>query len=435
MKSITIFLLLAVSVAGNVLLALKLRVPSAVQSSVSVAALGQTSNAATKSGAATAVADAKAAAAAATALGARIQGTDWATLSAGGDLATLVARMRAAGFPPLAIHAAVWAELTRRSSEQRLKLMPAQDLMAYWKSPMSAYADPERMAALRNLYRDLQQGMKNLLGPDADRPSAFLAFTERRQFGDLPTSKIDQIKQITQDYSDLTARIRADSQGMLLREDREKLAYLEQEKQKDIAAALTPAEYEDYSLRSSPTAFQLRYQLASFDPTEAEYRAIYAAQSEFDKKYSFSTGLAPRTPDYAEQRRTDEQKLVATVKAAIGDDRGAEYERLRDYSYSSLVNIAQRLDLPKDSALQVWNVQKDVQQRVTAVQANRDLSAADRAQQLSALQQEATSRVTTVLGERGLAAYKASGGYWLQNIVPTQSGGGGGMIIMRGSGG
>ncbi len=66
--------------------------------------------------------------------------------------------------------------------------------------------------------------------------------------------------------------------------DREKLALLNRERRADLERVLTPEELFEYDLRQGPTAMRLRSQLAAFQPTEEEYRAIFTVQHALDRR-------------------------------------------------------------------------------------------------------------------------------------------------------
>jgi hypothetical protein len=64
------------------------------------------------------------------------------------------------------------------------------------------------------------------------------------------------------------------------------------------------------------------------------------------------------------------------------------------------------------------DVQGDITKRADAIRKDAGLSAADKKSQLAALADEATSRLGAVLGDRGLAAYRDNGGWWIQGLAP-----------------
>lgn len=348
-----------------------------------------------------------------------LSGAKWSDLKSD-DPATFIANLRAAGYSETEIRALLSYQLNQKVTARRRELVGLTPDTPYWRgtigiSGASLITNPQAQAELRAMNKQNSKLIDSLLGP-APTPSIG-SLTERVQFADLPPDKVEQLKLINADYGDLINAIQLGAIGAYFPEDRAKLKLLNEEKEKDLRAVLTPEEYDNYQLRSSNTSQTMRNNLQLFQPTEDEFRKIYALQSVFDQQ--FNTSLGGIDVELMRQRSQAQTDLTAQIKAVLSPDRVADYEKSTDTSYRQAVALVTRLDLPKDNATQLWALQKDAQQRLNAVRSDRTLSVDARNQALSALQQEVTSRATGVLGgPRGFDAYKQNGGQWLQNIVP-----------------
>lgn len=339
----------------------------------------------------------------------------WAGLQAG-DLAEQRDRLRAAGFPPEIVRAILAAQVGESFAARRRAIEGAEGELPFWKNPVR---DPKMQAALRDLYREQEKVMKDLLGREArsDDP-AYVAYLHR-QFGNLPDEKVDQLRQIQDDYNQKRSEFFMNSPGGVMGEDRKKLADLDRAMQADFAAVMTPEEFTEYNLRSSNTAQQLRYALAAFDASEPEYRAIFQLQQAFDDKYGRMYG--PSSPDEMRARMEAQKQLTEDIKAALGPDRATDYERATDFRYRQATQLVARLELPPETATSLWNTQKEFEQRRSDLfAAGSTAPIAERMQQLTALQQEAIARITPLLGGDAsrLEIYKQNGGQWLQNFTP-----------------
>ena len=336
------------------------------------------------------------------------------------DLKSLAANLRAAGFPPEVIRAVVGAMLHEQFAARRRQIIGDQPAPPYWQagSMASFYSSPQ-MAALRQLAREEQETLRQLLGPDS-ASSEVTQLYHQRMFGNLPPEKADALQRILADYSDLRSQALADWSygGTMLPSDRQKLALLDKEQRDDIAALLTPDELQQYDLRSSPTAQRLRSRLAYFNPTEQEFLALYSLQGPFDQQYNGPANLmGMMSPDLMQQRQAAQQQLNDQIKAALGDARYAEYQQDTNPGYQVAARLASNLQLPAENAAATWTLQQNTQAQATALRANRELTGAQRAEALQALAAQADQQLTTLLTPAGADAYKqTSGGMWLRAL-------------------
>ncbi len=352
------------------------------------------------------------AAAKATAGDAAASANAWAELSAN-DLAAQRDRLQAEGFPPSTIRAILAAQIREQFAARRKAIDAATANQPYWKNSI---ADPQTLAQLRALAKDEQKALKELLGPD---PLNGNAARLRRELPGVSAEKVDALAAIRDRYDELRQDIYGTTRGQLTPSEREKMNELEKSMHNEFAAVLTPEELENYDLRSSNTANQLRYTLADFGATETEFRALYKLQSAFDDQYRY-TGV---TMSQEQQRaRSDAQKkLNDDIAAALGAERYAEYQRASDYNFRQTSQLVTRLNLPAGTATALYAVQKDVEERRTAIY--RDSTPETRGQmteKFTALANDAKARIDTILGGNKTAtiAYQQYGGSWLTNLVP-----------------
>ncbi len=345
--------------------------------------------------------------------GAAPRANTWAALDSG-DLKSLAGRLRAAGFPPGVIKAILNAQVEELFNARRRVLVAQSGPRPYWSGLFGSY-DRKMMSGLNAIYKEQAKMLKELVGDDQDDPLGKQYLQQAS--GGIPREKFDRVQSIISDYNDMRNDIFGSTNGTLLPEDKEKLAFLEREQQADIAATLTPAEQFEYQLRNSPLANQLRSQMREFNPTEGEFRAIFRAQQDFDQQYGSQSGV-PLTPDQQRERLAHQADLTAQIQGLLGPDRFAEYKQETDSSYIQASSLIERLELPAAATQQVVDVQGDITKRADAIRKDAGLSAADKKSQLAALADEATSRLGAVLGDRGLAAYRDNGGWWIQGLAP-----------------
>ena len=338
----------------------------------------------------------------------------WTTL-ASDNPATLVARLRAAGFPASLIRALVTSELQARYLARMRALVEPDPATPFWKSTNSAILNSRRNEELMRIQQESSRLLRELF-KDEFFASSDVSAAQRRQFGDLPPGKIDQLQRIEEDYMEMNRTLSATTKGVILPEDREKMALLAREKRADLEAVLSPAELAEYTMRSSPITSMLGRQLGGFDASEAEFRAIFHVQQSLNEQFpmNISGGSISSTND--EQRRTAQQQLEQQLKATLGDARYADYVRETDREFQQLNQIAQRDNLPASATAQAYHFRETVAQESNRIFDDPSLDASQKRAALQTLAQNARAQLLVTLGPTSGPAYVKVAEQWLGNI-------------------
>lgn len=394
----TLPLLLVLSLLGNAALAYVLLRPAAIASS-SLAREPAAATAPTSHAAATSSNASMPATAPAPNLWSRVYSD---------DIEQLAARLKEAGFSAREISAIVLPRLAEKFSIVQSGLR-----RPYWQSDLPNYADPAIREAMRRNGAEQQRLYEKFSNPVDLATDPAAQESARRRFGNLPLEKLQALQQLEADYQQLALKTvleRRTRPGETVTGD--PLAaqnLIEQEKLADLAKILTPEELAQYELRNGTIARQLKWQLRTFQPTEQEYLAIYAVQ----KKYAAVLNDPTKTPGQQSGVMADIGKELAAI---LGPERAEDYAASTTNPSDETAILVQRLGLPARIAPQVRTLQRDFTTQAAAIRTNAQLSAADRAAQLSALAQQARAAVTAKLGAQGFEAYDDRKGEWIRAL-------------------
>ncbi len=325
--------------------------------------------------------------------------------------------LREAGVAPRAARLLVADALREKYLEKQRELIGSGDPQEFWKTAASA-TDREKQAALRKLAREQEDLLREIFGPDAEAA----AENERlaRIYGPLPEEKLAKIDRIHSDYGGMAEDVRSRSGGLLLPADREALEWIERERRKDVAEILTPEELEFYDLQVSPTARTLRARLATFGPTEQEFRALFRLQREFDERFGAATGGVDESR--RGERAAAETELEGKIRTALGEARYEEYRRQQDPGYRTVARIAERFGLPPKRADEVMAFARSAQARLQTLRDDKAATPEAVRQALAAIGREASERLTALLGAEGVELYRmTSGGAWLGALEKAAS--------------
>ena len=346
----------------------------------------------------------------------------WATLNKTGDLRALAARLKAAGFSPSIVRAAVSAQLGESFKARRAELLPKIEDRPFWKTDSyggsllsSMLTDPKYRTATRELSLEQSRLLKEILGPDANaQPADYDEYLVRR-FGNLPKDKIEQLQRLDQDYNDLRNEVTRAARGITLPEDREKLAILEREKRADLAQMLTPEETEDYLMRTSTSTSRLRQVMTAFNANEDEFKALYRVQSAFDEKYGTTLG-GPTTPEQRNERQAAQTQVEEQFKAALGEARYAEFARASDREYQQLSTMTKQAGVPDAAAIAVVDMRESVLNESNRIYDDASLSAEQKRAAIQGLAQTARSQALSTLGAEVGPKYLQVAERWLRGL-------------------
>lgn len=386
-----LLIVLALSLAGNVLLSLQVaRQPEAPSAAVPLGPRAKNDVSTASSAKAAARPDE-----AVTTSGSSLQ---WPAIAGTNDLPGLVARLRAAGFPPAVVRMIV---------NQQIELLYAgrnpMTKRPYWNRNMSS--TPEETKVLQEIRKEREDLYRSLLGPEA-RPSVTMNPDLReRRYGSLSNEKVDAIEAINRDYGSLISQVHsgrpADQQAMQERQKQQK--FLQEEQRKDIVALLTPEELEQWDLRSSPSAGQVMGRLERLEVNEAEYIALYRQQKAFDDTYPSLTN-GPLAPEMAAARAAGQEQLIQNARTVLTDDRFYEYLKGIDGRYNQTASFAAKYPtITPATTYQLYQLERSAQ--ATLGRVSPGLSADQRREQLQTLANDFTARVQSLVGPQIAEAY------------------------------
>lgn len=343
-----------------------------------------------------------------------------ATGLAPGDEPTpaLLARLRAEGFPVHVIRAICKRMLDQHYAAAEQAAVDAVPLPPLQADRRTWFAYRRHLVrSTRDIDHAKDEALHALLGDDAESPAE--RTVRIRRFGDLPYELTQQLAIVESDYQDLVTESRDATFGLNLPADREQFALIESERQRDLAALLSPEQWAEYQLRSSSTARNLVSRLRDFAPTEAEYRAVYALQSAFDQQFAAPNGApltSTRTGGSADPRRLAQQQLDQDIAAALGPERYAEYALQTSPEYRRNSMFAAMTGQTAQTTAVLTQLELSARAETSTL---RSLPPAAREAALRDLQTRTRASAAAVLSPAALEAYEKQFGSWIGRLAPT----------------
>ncbi len=345
------------------------------------------------------------------------------------DLKEFIRRLRAAGCPEDTLQDIIVAEVNRRYSTRTRELWPDRHVTkAFWeiekRDPEESRKNRERWRNERQLQKEKSALLVELLGvdPEKERRKAdgFPEYTDHneRRVAFLPEAKREAVSKLLEEFEQKSQEFHQRNQGMYDAQYRAERAQLEAERMQALAQHLTPQELREYEIRESQLASQLRHDLRGLTVSREEYETIYDIRKKYGESiYNYGDVEGKEALDQVVRNK---ESLEADLAAALGPEKGREYKRTQDYSYSELTRLARRNDLPVETAGKVYDFKEAAEAAAKQLRADTSLSTQERQAALSKIRDETQQAVIDTLGGNVFTNYLRRGGYWINNLAPTQ---------------
>ncbi len=158
----------------------------------------------------------------------------------------------------------------------------------------------------------------------------------------------------------------------------------------------------------------MRLQMGGFEPTEQEFRQMFTLRKQFEDEFGVP-GMQSSAKEEAARRAAAQKELDGQLKSTLGDDRYRLYRYRQDWSSSSLKEVAQTYNIPKETAFKVFDIRNVSQEQAGKVRADASLTPEQRQAALDALRTETEKEVGKVLGPAALQAYIKQG-QWIKKL-------------------
>lgn len=341
----------------------------------------------------------------------------WTDLYPANDLAALVTRLRAAGFPPKVVRAMI-----QQLINDQIAAKTPEEKRPYWARDLSGKTREAQTAA----NRERQDLLESLLGAEG-RPSALLNDSERaRRYGGLSDAKIDALVKLERDYDEVMNLVMAErvARPLTAEESRrfgQERELVEREKRAELATLLTSAELAEYERRNSPTAARLTHQLRQIEVNEQEYTALYLLQKSFDEKFPQSTMSA----EAYRARQIAQLELNEQVKSVLTGDRFYDYLSSTDSQYNQTKEFTKNYPaITAPDVYAIYRVQQQLQAAALSIGQSQSLTPAQRSEQMRSIATDYGLQLSSLLGPEALEAFKKTPQGRLLNLPAVNPGSG-----------
>jgi hypothetical protein len=194
------------------------------------------------------------------------------------------------------------------------------------------------------------------------------------------------------------------------------LARLRQQTRAELARALSPEQLEEYLLRYSNNANQLRAQLHGLETSPEEFRTLFRRVDVLDQQLLASTGDDPS----ATRRREDlERQKEATLKDVLGAERYQDYKLNQDPLYRQARSIAEQAGVSEEKVLPLAAINRLTELEEQRIRNDGGLTVEEMADRLQAARQARQDSLRRLLGDDAYKRYQERQTVDMENEWPS----------------
>jgi hypothetical protein len=323
------------------------------------------------------------------------------------DYPLYIANLHAIGCPEQTIRDIIIADVNSLYARRRATELVTPE-QQWWRSE----ADTNVMQVASDKARSLDDERRNLLarllGPNWEagdlvnlpRPTHPGVVLDGPVLGSLPAETKQTLQEIgARSEARLQAYLDAQrQQGKPA--DPVELAKLRQQTRNSLAGVLAPAQLEEYLLRYSQQANNLRSdfgQLQYFNPSQEEFRAVFRATDSIDQQLQLLADSAD--PNAQQTREALEAQRESAIKTALGTKRYEQYQLLHDPIYRDAVAAADDAGTP-EAARAIYQINLAALSTQDAIAANTNLTEQQKAIEMKQLELDQLKANTLATGQQ-----------------------------------
>jgi LysM repeat protein len=311
------------------------------------------------------------------------------------DYPVYIARLREIGCPEETIHDIVIADVNKLYAARRLDEVPSA-AQEWWRSTTDTNLIAAAAAKTAELDQERRTLLTTLLGPNWEVNES--AHTSLALSGPVLGALSPDAKQAVRDAvaksQERTRAYLGSLAGTGKSPDPAEMARLELQMRADLSKIMTPAQLEEFLLRYSATADNLRKELRGFNVTPDEFRSIFRLQDPIVQQMAL--GGSPN--DSSAELTAQQKELADAIKNVLGADRWQALQQSQDPAYQAALAAGTQYEAPPDVIQALYRLNTAANQLRDQINNDPTLTADQKADQLKALDAQEQSDGDQLLG-------------------------------------
>jgi hypothetical protein len=327
------------------------------------------------------------------------------------DYNAYIANLREIGCPETTIRDIIVADVNQLFAQRREKEIPIPE-QPWWRSEPEWGAIQAAADKSKALEEERKALLAKLLGPNwdvtalaANRYTNGVAFTGAVLSQLSPETKTRVL--------DINSRAQARMEEYRLAQEKAgkpldpvEMARLRQETRAELSQVLNSEQMEEYLLRYSATATQMRQELSGFNTTPDEFRQIFKLRDAYDQQLQLT--YAGSDPAMIRKRREIEVQRDSSIRQAIGQERFRFYQLSQDPLFQQTRSTAVASGAPAEAVLPMYQVNQLAIKEQQRIKNDRTLSSEERDEALKVIQKDQELSLQKIIALRSQAEGKTN---------------------------
>jgi hypothetical protein len=326
------------------------------------------------------------------------------------DYATFITNLRQIGCPEATIRDIIVADVSQLYARRRAAEVVTSP-QQWWRSDPDPSISRAALAQAKALEDERHAWLTKLLGPDwesADYPLpslASLTVLDGPVLGILPPETKLALQRLEQQSLERQMTYLRTQQDEGQVPEPAALARLRQHTREELAKVLTPAQLEEYLLRYSNNANQLRARLRGFDASPDEFRSLFRTLDPIDQALQ---GLPAngRDSDEAGRGRELEQQRETALQETLGQERYQDYKLSQDPRYRQARTIAEQAGVEQDKILPLAVLYRLTEMEEQKIRSDGSLTVQEQTERLEATRSTQQESLRRLLGEEAFKRFQ-----------------------------
>jgi len=308
--------------------------------------------------------------------------------------------LRAVGCPDEKVQNIILADIDELFQQKKLKIALEHD-QQWWKAQNEYLMANVLQQRGQTLEEERHALMAKLLGEEvADKHRENLLWNSVQLtgpvLGSLPPQLHNQVQEIC---ADSIQRHQAyfwerANQGQPL--NNVEMANLREHTRSELRKILTPLQVEEFVLRYSHNASQLREELRPMDPTPDEFRKVFRSTDALDHQMQMEFGGVEAMSE--KQRERYQKDREAAIREALSPERFQAYLLTKDPIYRQAQVTAMQYGAPK-AILPIYEMAKVSESKRQQILRDANLTPQQRIEALNALNMEQQRSVQKIVND------------------------------------